>query len=71
MKHSILAVGLATVLGLSACGKNLPPPAPAVAPVPVPGPASPPGADGARGEPGRTGSGTNEIVPAPQQPENK
>jgi hypothetical protein len=74
MRYSSLAVGLATALALSACGKNVPPPAPVVAPAPVPAPAVPsgaPGADSAKGEPGKTGSDTIAITPAPQEPEKK
>jgi len=54
MKHTILLAALITSLGLCACEKTAPTPAPVT--VVVPGPAGAPGATGAAGNDGATGT---------------
>lgn len=61
MRHSILFVALATVLGLSACDNQ------------TPGPAGPQGSTGAQGttgaqgDTGETGGDTIVVVPPPAE----
>jgi hypothetical protein len=57
MKHTILLAALITSLGLCACEKTAPTPAPVT--VVVPGPAGAPGATGAAGNDGASGATGN------------